>query len=220
MTPPLKTSPAGYAMIEDFEGLDLNAYNDGTGTWTIGYGHTSEAGPPLVAPGLTITEPQADTILANDLAAVEADVNRLVTATINQNQFDALVSFHFNTGALGRSNVLAAVNSNNFKAVPSDLLDWCYGGGRLMAGLVTRRKAEGVLFMTPPSLGIIATAGEYTIGTNAAMPVAQKFIAQLVPSEFQGMIPLSDVQEMVAQIVVAALDAVDVSRTNQQAKDL
>jgi hypothetical protein len=58
----------------------------------------------------------------------------------------------------------------------------------------------------------MATPAEFSIGTNAAMPVAQKFIAQLVPSEFQGMIPLSDVQEMVAQIVVAAVNAVDASR--------
>jgi len=58
----------------------------------------------------------------------------------------------------------------------------------------------------------MATPAEYTIGTNAAMPVAQKYIAQLVPVEFQGMIPLGDVQEMVAQIVVAALNAVDASR--------
>ena len=58
----------------------------------------------------------------------------------------------------------------------------------------------------------MATPAEFSIGTNAAMPVAQKYIAQLVPSEFQGMIPLSDVQEMVAQIVVEAVNAVDASR--------
>jgi hypothetical protein len=61
----------------------------------------------------------------------------------------------------------------------------------------------------------MATQADYTCGTNAGMPVAQKYIAQLVPSEFQGMIPLSDVQEMVAQIVVAAVNAVDASRAGQ-----
>jgi hypothetical protein len=64
--------------------------------------------------------------------------------------------------------------------------------------------------------GLIATPAEYTIGTNAAMPVAQNYISQLVPSEFRGMIPVRDVQQMVAQIVVAAINAVDASRAKQQ----
>ena len=61
----------------------------------------------------------------------------------------------------------------------------------------------------------MATPAEYTIGTNAAIPVAQTYIDQLVPSEFRGMIPVSDVQEMVAKIVVAALNAVDANRAKQ-----
>lgn len=143
----MKTSDAGRKFIESFEGLDLQAYNDGTGVWTIGYGHTTAAGPPHVIPGMTITAPQADQFLSADLASVEADVNRLVTEPINQNQFDALISFHFNTGALARSNVLRAVNAKAFAAVPADLAMWCHGGGRVMDGLVRRRKAEGAMFM-------------------------------------------------------------------------
>lgn len=59
---------------------------------------------------------------------------------------------------------------------------------------------------------VTATPADFTVGTNAAMPIAQKYIAQIVPSEFQGVIPLSDVQEMVAEIVVAAVNAVDANR--------
>ena len=206
-----KTSTAGRAMIENFEGLDLNAYDDGTGTWTIGYGHTSAAGPPQVSPGMKITGANADLILANDLAAVETDVNRLVDVPINQNQFDALVSFHFNTGALGRSNVLADVNGNNFKDVPGDLLKWCYGGGRIMAGLVTRRKAEGVLFMSPVRLTLVATPKDFTVGTNAAMSVAHADINRMA-GVFAGQIPQADIQQLVVDIVIASLNAVDIYR--------
>ena len=145
----MQTSPDGRKFIEQFEGLFLHTYNDGVGVATIGYGHTSAAGPPAVYYGMVITQAQADQFLAADLASVEADVNRLVTVPINQNQFDALVSFHFNTGALGRSNVLRAVNAKMFDAVPGDLAMWCHGGGHVMAGLVRRRAAEGKMFMTP-----------------------------------------------------------------------
>ncbi len=145
----MQTSPAGRKFIEQFEGLFLHTYNDGVGVPTIGYGHTSAAGPPQVYYGMVITEAQADAFLAADLASVEADVNRLVAIAINQNQFDALVSFHFNTGALGRSNVLRAVNTHQLQLVPNDLMMWTHAGGHVLAGLVRRRKAEGVMFMTP-----------------------------------------------------------------------
>lgn len=143
-----KTSDNGRKFIELWEGLYLKTYDDGTGTLTIGYGHTTAAGPPAVHPGMTITQEQADAILAADLASVEIEVNHYVTATIDQNQFDALVSFDFNTGGLARSSALRDVNAKDFAAVPAALDLWDIGGGRVMAGLLKRRKAEGVLFMT------------------------------------------------------------------------
>ena len=144
-----KTSAAGRTFIEQFEGLFLKTYNDGVGVATIGYGHTSTAGPPEVHYGQVITKEQADQYLAADLAKVEADVNRLVAVLINQNQFDALVSFHFNTGALARSNVLRVVNAKQFGMVPGCLNMWNHGGGHVMKGLTRRRLAEGKMFMTP-----------------------------------------------------------------------
>lgn len=145
----MQTSPNGRKFIEEWEGLSLHTYDDGTGTLTIGYGHTSAAGLPRVHRGMIITAAEADAILASDLAAVEADVNHHVTAPINQNQFDALVSFDFNTGGLDRSSVLRDVNSGHPDKVAADLLLWDHGGGRFMQGLYNRRKAEGVLFNTP-----------------------------------------------------------------------
>lgn len=143
----MRTSVEGRKFIEQWEGLFLHTYNDGVGVPTIGFGHTTAAGPPRVHYGMVITSAEADSILAADLTKVEADVNRLVKVSINQNQFDALVSFHFNTGALGRSNVLRAVNNRQFSEVPADLMQWDHGGGHVMLGLVRRRKAEGQLFM-------------------------------------------------------------------------
>lgn len=148
-----KTSANGRRFIELWEGDILRAYNDGTGVWTIGYGHTTPAGPPRVYPGMVITQDEADTILASDLAGVEADVNHHVTATINQNQFDALVSFDYNTGALDRSNVLSSLNGGRLDLIKPDLLMWVHGGGRVMPGLVRRRQAEYILFSTGQVVG-------------------------------------------------------------------
>lgn len=151
----MKTSAAGRRFIEEWEESGVaktRAYNDGTGTWTIGFGHTTAAGPPAVHPGMTITPQQGDEILSADLHSVEIDVNRLVKPTLTQNQFDALVSFHFNTGALGRSNVLRAINSGHRELVPEDLMAWVHGRVhgvmQVMDGLVRRRRAEGKLFVT------------------------------------------------------------------------
>lgn len=143
----MKTSDTGRRFIEQWEGLLLRAYRDSGGVWTIGYGHTSAAGLPRVRPGMTITKEQADAILASDLASVEADVNHHVTVTLTQNQFDALISFNFNTGALDRSNVLKAVNAMAFAQVPADLMMWDHVHGVVIRGLEDRRRAEGELFM-------------------------------------------------------------------------
>ena len=143
-----KTSANGRKFIELWEGLYLHTYDDGTGTLTIGYGHTTAAGPPAVHRGQTITQAQADAILAEDLGKVEVQVNRLVRVTINQNQFDALVSFDFNTGGLGRSSLLRSINQGDFSQVQADLAMWDRGGGRVMPGLLRRRQAEYLLFTT------------------------------------------------------------------------
>src|SRR6185437_9224903 len=111
----MKTSATGRKLIERFEGLILQAYDDANdhivkpgqlvhGTLTIGYGHTSAAGPPRVYVGQVIDQPTADGILGADLASVEIEVEHLVKVLLNQNQFDALVSFQFNTGWLAHPN--------------------------------------------------------------------------------------------------------------------
>ena len=151
----MKTSEFGRKFIERFEGLYLHTYNDGVGVATIGYGHTTSAGGPKVKWGQTITKEQADKLLADDLVRVENDVNKLVKVPLTQNQFDALVSFHFNTGGLGRSTLLKKLNAGDYNSVPAELSKWNRGGGKVMAGLTTRRTEEGKLFnkkATPTSI--------------------------------------------------------------------
>lgn len=156
----MKTSAQGRRLIEIWEEggrAKLTPYDDGTGTLTIGYGHTSAAGPPRVGVGTRITAREADQILFDDLGKVENDINKLVKVPLNQNQFDALVSFQFNTGALGISTLLNKLNAGNYASVRTELLKWTIGGGAEMPGLVKRRKSEinlfygkGIEVTTPP----------------------------------------------------------------------
>ncbi|HEV2484226.1 MAG TPA: lysozyme [Terracidiphilus sp.] len=155
----MKTSDAGLALIKRFEGLILGAYDDEDdhivrpgervyGTLTIGYGHTSVAGPPRVYVGQEITEEQADAILAADLASVEIEVGHLVKVPLSQTQFDALVDFQFNTGWLGHSHssILAALNAGNYRLADEDFMLYDRAQGKVITGLCRRRAAERDLF--------------------------------------------------------------------------
>ena len=144
----MRTSRAGIDLIKEFEGLRLEAYRCPAGLWTIGYGHTTAAGAPVVKPGMTITAAEAERILARDLASYEAGVTRLVKVDISQGQFDALVSFAYNcgSGALERSTLLKRVNACRFSDVPAELMKWTKSGGRELPGLVRRRRAEAKLW--------------------------------------------------------------------------
>ena len=149
----MKTSDNGRKFIEGFEGLYLHTYDDGTGVLTIGYGHTTAAGPPAVERGQTITQEQADQMLSSDLGKVESQVNELVTVPLTQNQFDALVSFQFNTGALGHSSALTALNKGDYTTAANDLClydkDHNHAGEFVVVpGLVRRRQAEKEMFLT------------------------------------------------------------------------
>lgn len=154
----MKTSPNGRKFIEQFEGCILQAYDDFNdqivpprgevhGTLTIGYGHTNAAGSPTVNVGDVITKDQADQILSNDLHQVEDQVSALVKVPLTQDQFDALVSFQFNTGALAKSSALVYLNQGNYIEAADRLTLYIYSKGKFMAGLQKRRAAERTLFL-------------------------------------------------------------------------
>jgi len=143
-----KYSSNGLALTKEFEGCRLTAYQDSVGVWTIGYGHT---GPDVRWPGQRITQEQAEGLLMKDIKRFEDGVNRYVTwPWINQNQFDALVDFAFNLGLgnLASSTLLKKINGGDLKGAAEEFLRWDKAGGKVLAGLTRRRKAERDLFLS------------------------------------------------------------------------
>lgn len=134
----------GINLIKKFEGLKLEAYLCPAGVWTIGYGHTKG-----VKKGDKITQLEADNLLKEDLSSFEKGVTSLIKSNINQNQFDALVSFAFNLGLvnLKNSTLLKKVNSNpDDRTIVDEFIKWIYAGGKPLEGLKRRRQAEAYLY--------------------------------------------------------------------------
>lgn len=134
----------GLSLTEQFEGCRLTAYQDQVGVWTIGYGHTG----PDVTPGLTITQDQAQALLAHDVGKAVTCVNHVVAIQLTQNEFDALVDFVFNlgAGAFTGSTMLRDLNAGNISAAAAQFDEWDHAGGAVVAGLLRRRQAETALF--------------------------------------------------------------------------
>jgi lysozyme len=170
----MKTSDKGVSLIKAHEGKRLSAYTCPGGVLTIGYGHTSAAGKPDVVRGMRITEREAEDILRRDLSRFEARVNQLVKVPLTQGQFDALVSFDFNTGKLHSSTLLKRLNAGKYAEVPRHLMRWTKGGGRELPGLVRRRRDEAELWrsLDPGVTGGVADVDEVDEPT-APKPIRQ-----------------------------------------------
>jgi lysozyme len=143
----MKISTTGVNLIKSFEGLKLQAYIDAVGILTIGYGHTG----PDVHKGMTITEAQATDLLHKDLTSFEAAVTKLITVPLNQNQFDALVSFTYNVGvgSLESSTLRRRLNAHEDPntVAKQELIKWVKGNNnQTLPGLLTRRQEEIALF--------------------------------------------------------------------------
>ena len=140
----MKTSDVGIELIKKYEGCVLKAYKCPSGVWTIGYGHTNG-----VKSGMKITKAQALNYLKQDLNVFEKDVTNYVKVTLNQNQFDALVSFSFNcgAGALKTSTLLKKLNSSDYNGTANEFLKWNKSNGKVLNGLVRRRQEEKELFL-------------------------------------------------------------------------
>jgi GH24 family phage-related lysozyme (muramidase) len=143
---------AGLELIKHFEGLRTTAYLDPVGIWTIGYGHTSMAGPPPVYEGLTITAAEAETILQQDLDLFERGVAEALTIATRDDPFSAMVSFSFNVGlkAYRDSTLLRKHNAGDFAGAADEFLRWVYADGQILPGLVRRRQAERALYLSQP----------------------------------------------------------------------
>ena len=142
---PRKTSERGLALIKKYEGLRTNAYLCPANVWTIGYGHTKG-----VKQGMMISHQDAEKLLKEDLAYFELAVYSAVKVPLTQNQFDALVSLAFNigVGAFNQSTLLRWLNRKHYISAAEQFLRWTRGGGKVLPGLVKRRKEEYELFMS------------------------------------------------------------------------
>lgn len=146
----MQTSDKGIALIKEFEGCKLTAYQDSVGVWTIGYGWTQPVNGVPVGKGMTITQQTADDLLHSGLVQYEKGVAGLVKVTINQNQFDALVDFAYNLGvkALEGSTLLKKLNAGDYTGAAAEFPKWNKAGGKVLNGLTRRREAEKALFLS------------------------------------------------------------------------
>lgn len=139
----MKTSEGGLNLIKQFEGLRLKAYLCPAKVWTIGYGHTRS-----VSQGQEINGQKAEELLKADLLVFEQAVLSH-NLDLNQNQFDALVSFTYNVGVgnLAKSTLLKTIKLNpNDKNIRNEFMRWNRAGGNILSGLTRRRRAEADLY--------------------------------------------------------------------------
>ena len=146
----MQTSEKGIALIKQFEGCKLTAYQDSVGVWTIGYGWTQPVDGKPIRAGMTIKQETADRLLKTGLVSYERDVSRLVKVGLTQGQFDALVSFTYNLGSrsLSTSTLLRKLNAGDYAGAADEFLRWNKAGGKVLNGLTRRREAERALFLS------------------------------------------------------------------------
>jgi lysozyme len=185
----LRTSSDGRAIIEQFEGCEkavknrpgfFTTYRDEVGVLTVCYGCTNLSGTHApVVEGAVYSKADCDQLLSSDLAGFEQRVVKILAGVaLKQCEFDALVSFDFNTGGLDRSSIPAKIRSGRAAEVPDTLSRWNKAGGRVYAGLTRRRTAEGQEFVGNLP-GALATAGVHR-GSGDGMP--QKVDRPSVPA--------------------------------------
>ena len=148
----MNTSNKGLVLIKKYEGFYSKPYLDPIGIPTIGYGATYYPNKVKVTmKDKPLSEKEASDLLVQMLKVYENQVALLVRKPINQNQFDALVSFTYNLGAtnLGKSTLLKKVNVNpNDPTIRQEFVKWNRAGGKVLRGLTNRRKDEAALYFS------------------------------------------------------------------------
>ncbi|QYK42848.1 MAG: glycoside hydrolase family protein [Paracoccaceae bacterium] len=144
----MRTSAEGVAFLERHEGVVLRAYRCPAGVWTIGAGLTAASGVVQPTAGMTIDAAEARRLLIQALTRnYEPAVDKAMTrpAGAKQHEFDAGVSFHFNTGAIGRATWVGHWRVYAWDQARAALAAWRKGGGKVLPGLVRRRAEEFAL---------------------------------------------------------------------------
>lgn len=140
----MKIGLPGVALIQQYEKCRLRAYlPTPDDVWTCGWGSTKGVTEETVW-----TQQEADARFMEDIAWVEACINKAVTALLTQNEFDALCSLCFNIGCprFGSSSLVKALNSGDYDAAATHFHDWNKQVGHEVAGLTNRRAKEAKLF--------------------------------------------------------------------------
>jgi lysozyme len=142
----MKTSQTGINLIKHYEGLSLKKYLCPAGLPTIGYGHKLLPDENWN----TVTNQQADDLLAHDLIKVESCINNNVNVPITQPQFDSLASFVFNLGCSNfhASTLLQLINDEQYLLAADEFCKWDHCKGKELEGLLDRREAEKQLFLS------------------------------------------------------------------------
>lgn len=137
-------------LLKQFEGFKPKAYICPAGYKTIGYGHKLLAGECY----FDISEIEAENLLISDLRNFETAVSRYIKAPLNNNQFDALVSFTYNLGpaSLQRSTLRHKLNYLDYESAAEEFLKWIFIAGKKSTGLIVRRTIERSIFLESPKL--------------------------------------------------------------------
>lgn len=140
----MKTSSAGKMEIASHEGIVQMPYRDSVGVWTWGIGHTAAAGSPdpsKMAKGVATSLEMVFEAFARDLVKYEKGVENAVKVPLKQHQFDALVSFHYNTGAIGKASFVKKLNAGDIDGAADGMMAW-----KKPPEIIPRRKKEQELF--------------------------------------------------------------------------
>ena len=147
----MTASGACLSLIKSFEGFRARPYLCPAGVATCGYGSTFYAdGSPVKITDPLISQADGEALLMETLGQYEAAVTKGVTVPLAQNQFDALVDFAYNCGSgnLRSSTLLKKINAGDMSGAALEFARWVKGGGVVLPGLVRRREAERLLFVS------------------------------------------------------------------------
>lgn len=136
-------------LIKRFEGLRLEAYLDGGGVPTIGWGTTIYHNNTKVKLGDTITQEKAHEELLQHCIKTQDSILQIVSVELSENQLSALISFVYNIGleAFKSSTMLKLINESSFKSAAKQFDRWVYDNKVKIKGLVYRRLYEKELFL-------------------------------------------------------------------------
>lgn len=135
-------------IIKKWEGYKAYPYQDAVGVWTIGYGTTEGVGPH----SRPVTQDQAEQHIIREMVKIQVDIDTLVDVPLSENQNAALISFIYNLGVgnFRSSTLLRKLNKGNYYGAAREFDRWIYAGGKVLTGLINRRKDEANLFCSPP----------------------------------------------------------------------